>query len=52
MRMLIIIAVLLAGMWMGANLARDKPLLSNPFAEKTITEKARDAADGILKNLK
>lgn len=51
-QMLVILAVLLVGMWMGVNLARDKPLFSNPLEAKTFTEKARDAADGFLKNLK
>ncbi|MFA5529593.1 MAG: hypothetical protein WDA11_02885 [Thiohalomonadaceae bacterium] len=49
LQVLFILAVLLVGMWMGVNIARDKPLFSNPFTAKTLTEKARDAADGFLK---
>jgi hypothetical protein len=52
LQVLLILAVLVVGMWMGVNIARDKPLFSNPFASKTFTEKARDAADDLLKSLK
>ncbi len=39
----------LAGLGAGMNIAKEQPLLSNPFAEVSITERAertaRDAAD-------
>lgn len=40
----LIISVLLVGVWFGVNIARDKPLLSNPFAEQSLREKAADTA--------
>lgn len=43
----IIVIVLLIGMWFGINIARDKPLLSNPFASKTMREKAKDTAKDL-----
>lgn len=55
LQLLFILAILVVGIGMGINLARDKPLLSNPFEDKTVAEKARDkardAAEGLLKKL-
>lgn len=55
LQLLFILAILVVGIGMGINLARDKPLLSNPFEDKSLTEKARDkardAAEGLLKKL-
>jgi len=35
-----------AGLWLGVNLGRDKPLLSNPFAEPTLQDSlSRSAGD-------
>ena len=48
----LIIIVLLAGVWFGINIARDKPLLSNPFEDKNLRDKATDAAQGIYKESK
>lgn len=36
--------VLVVGVWFGINIAKDKPLTSNPFEERDIRDKARDAA--------
>lgn len=44
----LIVIVLLIGMWFGVNIARDKPLLSNPFAEKSLRDKAKDTAKDLL----
>lgn len=44
----LIIIVLLVGIWFGINIARDKPLLSNPFHEKTLQEKAKSTATDLL----
>lgn len=32
------------GAWVGVNIGRDAPLLSNPFAERTITDRVKDSA--------
>lgn len=44
----LIIILLALGMWMGINLAKDKPLFSNPFAEQDIRDKAKDTAKELL----
>ncbi len=48
----LIVIVLLIGMWFGVNIARDKPLLSNPFAEKGMRDKAKDTAKELLQESK
>lgn len=48
----LIIIVLLAGVWFGINIARDKPLLSNPFEEKSFRDKAADTAKDIYRESK
>lgn len=42
-----IIGVLI-GLWFGVNIGKDKPILSNPFAEETIQEKLKKSGDLIL----
>lgn len=44
----LVIIILGVGMWMGINIAKDKPLFSNPFEEKDIRDKAKDAALDVL----
>ena len=39
--------VLLVGIWLGMNLAKDKPLFSNPFKDKSIQERAAETAKDI-----
>lgn len=43
---------LLVGLWMGVNIGADRPLWSNPFAAKTIAEKAKDVAHDAIKDTK
>lgn len=42
------LVVLLVGIWFGLNIANDRPLLSNPFAERSMQEKAVGAARDFL----
>lgn len=42
------LAVLLVGIWFGLNIANDRPLLSNPFAEPSLQQKATGAARDFL----
>jgi len=44
----LVIFLLILGMWMGINIAKNKPLFSNPFAEKDIRDKATDTAKELL----
>ncbi len=48
----LIIMVLLAGVWFGINIARDKPLLSNPFEDKSLRDKASDTARDMYRESK
>jgi hypothetical protein len=48
----LIIVVLLAGVWFGINIARDKPLLSNPFEEKSLRDTAKDTAKDLYQESK
>jgi hypothetical protein len=43
---------LLVGLWMGVNIGKDRPIWSNPFAEPSLTQKAKDTASGVLKDAK
>lgn len=57
--LILLVIVLLVGVWFGINIARDKPLLSNPLEEKSLRDKAtgtaqelyRDSKDAIKKSL-
>ncbi len=35
----------LIGLWLGVNIGKGQPLLSNPFAEHPVTEKTREAME-------
>lgn len=50
--LILVVIVLLAGVWFGINIARDKPLLSNPFAEKSLRDKAADTAKDLYRESK
>jgi len=39
---------LLFGAWFGINYGRGKPVYSNPFAEKSVREKAQDTASDLF----
>jgi hypothetical protein len=42
------LVMLVVGVWFGLNIANDRPLLSNPFAERTMQEKAVGTARDLL----
>ena len=48
-KMLIIGALLggLVGLWFGVNVGRDRPLLSNPFVGRTLSESLQNTGKGI-----
>jgi hypothetical protein len=39
----LIIVLVGLGMWLGINFAKNQPLFSNPFADREIAEKAKQA---------
>ena len=43
---------LLVGMWMGVNIGAERPLWSNPFAKKSLSQKAKNAATDVWKDAK
>jgi len=40
---------LVLGLWFGVNIGKDRPLLSNPFAEPELEEKVKRAGGQILR---
>ena len=41
---------ILIGLWFGVNIGKEKPLLSNPFEERTVTEKIKSSiGEGVEK---
>lgn len=49
---IIVIILVVLGMWMGINFAKNKPLFSNPFASQDIRDKATGAAKDLLDEAK
>ena len=43
---------LLVGPWMGVNIGAERPLWSNPFAKKDLSQKAKDVASDAWKDAK
>ena len=43
---------LLLGLWAGVNIGHDRPIWSNPFEERALTDKAKDAAADVWKDAK
>jgi hypothetical protein len=43
---------LLIGLWFGVNIGENRPIWSNPFAEKNLTAKAKDVAIDVMKDAK
>jgi len=37
----------LIGLWLGVNIGRDRALLSNPFAERSLQESLKNTGKGI-----
>jgi len=42
-----IIIVLIVGMWLGINIAKNQPFFSNPFADEEVAEKAKEKGKEI-----
>ncbi len=42
----------LLGLWFGYNLGRERPLLSNPFTDTRLQERAKDTAEESLQDTK
>ena len=36
------------GLWAGVNIGKEKPIFSNPFVEKTVQDKLKDAGVSVL----
>lgn len=43
---------LVLGLWFGVNLGKEKPIWSNPFAQRSLAEAAKSKADAIIKDAK
>ena len=43
---------LLLGLWFGVNIGKDKNILSNPFAEKSLKERMEETAADALDSTK
>ncbi len=43
---------ILLGLWFGVNIGKDRAIFSNPFAEASIKQKAKNAATGVIKDTK
>ncbi len=43
---------LLIGLWMGVNIGAERPLWSNPFAKKDLSQKAKEVASDAWKDAK
>jgi hypothetical protein len=43
---------LLIGLWMGVNIGAERPLWSNPFAKKDLSQKAKEVASEAWKDAK
>lgn len=43
------IILLVVGIWLGINFAKDQPYFSNPFADKDIADKAQATAESVTK---
>lgn len=44
----LIVLLVFFGIWMGINLAKGKPLLSNPFADGDLLDRANSTASKIV----
>ena len=39
---------IIIGLWFGVNIGKEKPLFSNPLAERTMQEKLKQAGEDVL----
>lgn len=44
LKFLLVLLLIVVGIWMGINFAKNKPLFSNPFAEKELRDRVSDTA--------
>ena len=47
-----IVLGLLFGLWFGVNIGKQKPILSNPFEDKVLQEKAKETASEAIEDTK
>lgn len=47
-KILIILIILCVGIWFGINIARDRPLTSNPFEDSSIMEEVKGRAESVI----
>jgi hypothetical protein len=43
---------LLIGLWAGVNIGKGQPLWANPFADRSLAQKAKDTASDVWKDAK
>jgi len=48
LKLFLIVLLVLLGVWMGVNFAQDKPLFSNPFADKELRQRASERASEVV----
>lgn len=47
-----LLAGLLLGLWTGVNLGKEKPLFSNPFADRSVSEQVKEKASDLYQDTK
>lgn len=47
-----IVIGLCVGMWFGVNIGKDKALLSNPFAEVSLSDRIKEKGNEVMKDTK
>ncbi len=47
-----IVIGLVFGLWFGVNIGKERPLLSNPFADKQLQEKAKETTSEAIEDTK
>ena len=45
-----IVVGVLFGLWFGVNIGKGKPILSNPFADQELQQKAKDTASEAIED--
>jgi len=43
---------LCVGLWFGVNIGKDKPILSNPFAEVSLKDRIKQKGNEVMKDTK
>lgn len=47
-----VVVGLCVGLWAGVNIGRDQPIWANPFEKKSLSKKASEKANEIIKDAK